>query len=365
MKIKEVTEVLEARFPLSLQEDFDNCGIQCGDDSREITGALVCFEMSEEVLDEASAMGANLVLSHHPLMLRRGINKITPNDRAGKLICKALARNMVLYSMHTNVDAAEGGGNDVFAEKMGLKNVSVLEPLTNMYRKIVFFAPAADAGPIKQALFAAGAGQSGNYDQCCYTMTGQGSFRPLEKANPYLGKVNEKTTVGEERVEIVFPAGRQRQIIRTLYENHPYEEPAFDIVALENPSRREGLGRIGFLPEKMTMDDFLQYVKAKMQLQHFKYYGDERKMIEKVAVCGGGGASLIGMAVAAGADAYVCGDIKYHDFINADKKILLCDIGHYESEFFIREIIYREITEKFSTFATAISKMENLGICTL
>ena len=261
MKIKEVIQYLESRFPLCLQEDFDNCGVQCGDVEQEISGVLVCFEMSEKVIDEALAMGANLVISHHPLMLRRGICKIEPTNRVGSVICKALKNSMVLYSMHTNIDSAEGGGNDVFAEKLGLQNVRVLVP--------------SEA---------------------------------------------------------------------------------------EGMSERNGLGRIGTLPQPMPAKDFLLYVKEKMSLQVIRYHGDMDKMVETVAVCGGGGASFIEDALCARADAYVSGDIKYHDFFRAENKMLIADIGHYEGEFFIKEIIYKALKEKFTTFAAAISKMDILEV---
>lgn len=261
MKISEVTDYLEQKFPLRLQEDFDNCGVQCGDVEQEISGALVCFEMSDSVIDEAIAMNANLVISHHPLMLKRGICKIEPKDRVGRILCKALSHNMVVYSMHTNIDSAEGGGNDVFAEKLQLLDVRVLVP-------------------------------------------------------------SEQTDLAD----------------------------------------KNGLGRIGVLPTPMSVSDFLHFVKDKMGLHTLRYYGDQDKTIAKVAVCGGGGSSFIEDAMAAGADAYVTGDIKYHDFFRADKKMLIADIGHYEGEFYIKEIIYKAIKEKFTTFAAVLSKMDILEI---
>lgn len=264
MKIKEVINYLEARFPLRLQEDFDNCGVQCGDEEQEITGALVCFELNDKVIDEAVALHANMVISHHPLILKRGICKIEPKDRVGKIICKALANNILIYSMHTNIDSAEGGGNDWFAEKLHLQDVHVLVP------------------------------------------------------------------------------SHQSDL-----------------------SKKNGLGRIGKLPEVMNMNNFLYYVKEKMQLQVVRYYGDPEKRIQTVAVCGGGGASFIEEAMQAGADAYVTGDVKYHDFFRANKIMLIADIGHYEGEFYIKEIIYKAIKEKFTTFAAAISKMDKLEIAYL
>ena len=234
MTIKEVTQYLEKKFPLYLQEDFDNCGVQCGDVRQEITGAMVCFEMSEQVIDEAWANGCNLVISHHPLMLKRGICKIEPRDRVGGMICKALAHNMVLYSMHTNIDSGEGGGNDAFAEKLGLKNVKVLEPHKGLYRKLVVFVPADHAEKLKSALFAVGCGEQGRYDACAYTTEGQGQFRPMDGANPFIGVGHKLEHVAEERIEMIYPTGLQRAVVQAVYDNHPYEEPAFDLLPLEN-----------------------------------------------------------------------------------------------------------------------------------
>ena len=260
MKIVDVTHYLEEKFPLRLQEDFDNCGVQCGDVEQEITGALVCFEMSDKVIEEAIELGANLVISHHPLMLRRGICKIEPKDRVGKIICKALRHDLVLYSMHTNIDSVEGGGNDAFAERLGLENVEVLV-------------------------------------------------------------ANESGLPGQN-----------------------------------------GLGRVGTLPAAMPATDFLHYVKERMGLQTLRYYGDMTRPIQRVALCGGGGSSFIETPLAPGAAPYVPGDIKYHDFFRANRQMLIADIGHYEGEYFIKEIIYKALKEKFATFAASISKSDILEI---
>lgn len=362
MTIKQVTQFLEQKFPLYLQEDFDNCGVQCGDVRQEITGAMVCFEMSEQVIDEAIAEGCNLVISHHPLILKRGITKILPTDRVGAMICKALAHNMVLYSMHTNIDSGVGGGNDVFAEKLDLQNVKVLEPHKGLYRKLVVFVPKENAEALKSALFEIGCGVQGNYDSCGYTVHGQGQFRPLQGANPHIGEENQLEHVEEERVEMIYPTGLQRAVVQTIYEHHPYEEPAFDLLPLENESRTIGLGRIGELPKAMSVNEFLEYLKDKLGFEHCRYAGDTTKMIRKVALCGGGGSSFIDLAIASGADAYVSGDFKYHDFFKSHSGTLLVDIGHYEGEYFIKNIIHQQIKENFANFAALISKMEKVEV---
>ena len=357
MKIKEVLSCLEQRFPLSWQEDFDNCGIQCGDKEREISGALVCFELSESVIDEAIRLGANLVISHHPLIFK-GIKKIEPTHRIGRILCKAIENRILIYSMHTNVDSGIGGGNDVFAEKLQLKNVSVLAPAENMYRKLVFFVPMMKAANVCQALYKVGCGHIGNYDRCSYNVIGEGTFRPLEGSHPYIGCTNEQESVEELRVEMIYPTAIQRKVISTLYAEHPYEEPAFDIFKVENESRQIGLGRVGELPEPMMPMQFFEYLKRQLRIEHLRYSGNMQKLVRKVAVCGGAGGSFIGQALASGADAYVTGDIRYHDFFSVDNQMIIADIGHYEGEHFIKEIIYNELNKNFSNFATSIIQDE-------
>jgi len=361
MKIKEVLSHLEKKYPLYLQEDFDNCGVQCGDKEQEITGALVCFDPSIEVIEEAISLNVNLIISHHPV-LRNGLKKIEPTDRIGRILCKALENRVVIYAMHTNIDSAIGGGNDAFAKKLGLKQCAVLSPKESLFQKIIFFVPANDAGNVKNALFAAGCGTIGKYENCSFSSEGKGTFKPLEDANPYIGTVNRIEEVEEERVEMIFPNSIQRKVVETLYKVHPYEEPAFDIIKLENRCKSAGLGRVGNLPKPMKKIEFLEYVKEKMGVQYIRHSGELNRKIERVAVCGGGGASLIGAAMSTGADALVTGDIKYHDFFTPDNEMIIADIGHYEGEHFIREIIYNEIKENFTTFATALSEKERLKI---
>lgn len=362
MKIKDILAHLEQIFPLKYQEEFDNCGVQCGNTNYECTGALVCFEMSDETIDEALRCGANLVISHHPLILRKGIQKIEPTNRVGRIICQALENKMVLYSMHTNIDSAPGGINDLFAEKLCLQDKKVLVPQNAGLRKISVFVPHTHTNQVKESLFDAGCGNIGNYSHCAYTLSGRGSFMANEQANPFIGEAGKLELVEEERVEMVFPRELQNRVISALYASHPYEEPAYDIYDLANPSAAVGLGRIGNLPETTDAKDFLLSLKKIFEVDAIRYYGDLSKPIRRVAVCGGGGSSFISNALAGKADAYVCGDIKYHDFHTADSKMLIADIGHLESEVFVKEIIFNELKKKFTNFAVSFSKSEKMRI---
>jgi len=358
MKIKEVIQFLEQKFPLHWQEDFDNCGVQCGDKEREITGIVVCFDMSEAVLEETIAKGANMVISHHPIIYKNSIKRIEPTDRVGKILCKALENKILLYSMHTNIDSGKNGGNLLFAQKLGLQKLSVLSPKENQFYKLVVFVPFENSIILKEALFKAGCGNIGNYSHCSYSCEGVGSFKPLPGSSPHIGQHNHIERVEEERVEMVFPRNKKRQIIEVLYQHHPYEEPAFDIIALENQNREVGLGRVGWLPQPMPANSFIKYVKEKLKLESVRFSGNMELEIHKVAVCGGGGASFIQDALAAEADVYITGDLKYHDFFIPENKMLLIDIGHFEGEHFIREIITTLLQENFTTFAVHFTKAE-------
>ncbi len=361
MKIKEVIQYLESRFPLYWQESYDNCGIQCGDKEQKITGALICFNFSEEALDLAIQSNKNLVISHHPLIFK-GIQKIEPTNLTGKLIIKAIENKIVLYSMHTNIDNGVGGGNQLFADKLGLTKTSVLVPKESLFKKIVFFAPENQEIPIMDALFSVGCGTIGNYKNCSFRTDGVGTFQPNQQAKPYIGKADITETVNEVRVEMIFPAAIQTKVIQTLYQYHPYEEPAFDIFNLDSQVSNIGLGMIGNLPSPMSGKDFFTYLKDKLSIQHFRYSGNSDKMIKKVAVCGGNGSGFIKQAFQAGADVYITGDITYHNFFLTENQMIIIDIGHYEGEYFIKEIIYKELIEKFSNFATIIFEGEKSGI---
>jgi dinuclear metal center YbgI/SA1388 family protein len=362
MKIKGVITHLEKRFPLYWQEDFDNCGIQCGDKERDITGIMVCFDMSEKVIDEAIAKNCNMVISHHPIIYKTGLKKIEPTNRVGKVVCKALENKILLYSMHTNMDSGIDGGNVLFADKLGLQNLQILSPKTDMFRKLIVFVPQTDTSKLKQALFDAGAGELGNYQHCSYKTEGEGSFLPCDGANPAIGTIGKEEFVQEDKIEVIFPIAIQKKVVEALFTHHPYEEPAFDILKLENLNYQVGLGRIGTLPEPMELIDFLLFAKKQLNLEVIKYSGKIGRKVHKVAVCGGGGASYVSDAIAMNADIYLTGDIKYHDYFIPENRMVVADIGHFEGENFIREIIYNEINKIFTNFASYISEDEKLEI---
>lgn len=356
MKIKELVSALERFAPLPLQDGFDNAGLQIGLTDAEATGALLCLDVTEAVLDEAIALGYNLVISHHPLIFK-GYKSITGRDYVERCILKAIKNDIVIYSAHTNLDNAQGGVNYKIAEKMGLKNLKVLEPKENSLVKLVTFVPNAQADRVREALFAAGCGSIGNYDSCSYNLKGEGTFRANEGTHPFCGTVGELHHEDEVRIETILPAYKKAEVVRALLSVHPYEEPAFDLYPLQNDWGQAGAGVVGELAEPETELEFLKRIKKIFEVgcvRHNKLTGRE---IQKVALCGGAGAFLLPRAIRAGADVFVTGEIRYHDYFGHEDEILMAEIGHYESEQYTKEIFYSIIRDLFPNFALQMSKI--------
>ena len=331
MKIKEIVSALERFAPLPLQDGFDNAGLQIGLTDAEATGALLCLDVTEAVLDEAIALGYNLVISHHPLIFK-GYKSITGKDYVERCILKAIKNDIVIYSAHTNLDNAPEGVNFKIAEKIGLKNVRVLEAKENALLKLVTFVPVTRAEEVRTALASAGCGCIGNYDSCSYNVEGEGMFRALESANPYCGKIGELHVEKETRIETILPTYRKAEVIKALLAAHPYEEPAFDLYPLQNSWQQAGAGVIGELETPETELEFLKRIKKTFEVGCLKHNRLTGREIQTVALCGGAGAFLMPLAIRNRADVFITGEIKYHDYFGHDTDILLAEIGHYESE---------------------------------
>ena len=356
MKIKEIVCALEQFAPLPLQDGFDNAGLQIGLTDAEAAGALLCLDLTEVVLDEAIALGYNLVISHHPLIFK-GYKSITGKDYVERCILKAIKNDIVIYSAHTNLDNAQDGVNFKIAEKIGLKNIRILEPRENCLMKLVTFVPFAQADTVRQALFSAGCGNVGNYDSCSYNLNGEGTFRAKEGAHPFCGTIGELHREGEVRIETILPSFKKSEVIKALLIAHPYEEPVFDLYPLQNEWKQAGAGVVGELEESETELDFLKRIKKTFEvscLRHNKLTGRE---VQKVALCGGAGAFLLPQAIQAGADVFITGEIKYHDYFGHEGDILMAEIGHYESEQYTKEIFYSIIRDLFPNFALQLSKI--------
>lgn len=356
IKISDIIGHIENFAPIALQEDYDNCGLQIGDSDRIATGILITLDVNEAVLNEAVANNCNLIISHHPITLS-GIKKITPDNLTGRIVLKAAQKNIAIYSAHTNIDSVKNGVSMQLAKKLGLDNYSILETRANMLIKLVTFVPNADAERVRVALFEAGAGHIGNYDCCSYNLTGHGTFRGNDLTNPYAGKKGELHTEEEIRIETIFPTHLQNKVVKALISTHPYEEPAYDLYPLKNQWNEAGYGVIGDLPEALSPNEFLQKLKSITGTGYIRYTEKVGKPIKKVAVCGGSGSFLVKKAASAGADAFVSGDFKYHQFFEAPENMMIADIGHYESEQFTKELFFEVLTKKFPNFAIRLSNV--------
>lgn len=355
MQIKEIVQFLEEIAPLSYQESYDNAGLLVGRADQELKGLLITLDITEAVVQEAIQKQCNLIVAHHPVIFHP-LKRITGATDAERAIMQAIRADVALYASHTNLDQVAAGVNATIAERLGLYHTRILAPLRGQLKKLVTFVPHAHAAALRTALFHAGAGVIGRYDACSYNVEGVGTFRAREGANPYVGRVGELHLEPETRVETIFPAHLEPAVIEALLTHHPYEEVAYDIYPLDNPHPGVGPGLIGALPEPMPVKIFLQHVKDALHtgcIRYTNYPG----VIERVAVCGGAGIFLLPKAIEAGAQAFVTADVKYHEFFRAEGRILLLDVGHYESEQFTVDLLDRLIREKFPNFAPLKSEI--------
>ncbi len=355
MIVKDVTDILEELAPLSQAEDFDNVGLLVGDAQAEVTGILVTLDTLENVIDEAIEKSCNLVVSFHPIIFT-GLKKLTGRTYVERVVMKAIANNISIYAIHTALDNAWEGVNAKICEVLGLGERAILIPKQGSIRKLMTYVPKENAEKVREALFAAGAGQIGKYSHCSFNLAGTGTFRAGEGANPTLGQIGSTHFEEEVQVQVVFRDDLQHKIITALKENHPYEEVAYEVLTTENLHQELGMGMIGELEDAMEEEDFLQLLKDRMDakvVRHSELLGNK---IRKVAVLGGSGAFAIGAAKAAGADALVTSDLKYHQFYEAEKKILLADIGHFESEQFTKTLLVDYLTKKIPNFAISLSE---------
>lgn len=356
MQIKTVTDIIETFAPLALQEKYDNAGLLIGNPDWSVNGVLVCVDVTESVIDEAVAMNVNLIIAHHPLIFN-GLKKITGQNEVQRCVIKAIKHDIAVYAAHTNVDNVLDGVNGRIADKIGLINRKILQSKSEMLVKLVTFVPKLHVQRVREAIFEAGAGQIGNYDACSYNSEGYGSFRANSNATPFVGEVNKIHYEEETRIEVILPEYIQNKVIASMIKAHPYEEPAYDILPLLNEYQQVGSGLTGELIEAENECDFLQRMKVLLGGNPIRHTALTGKKIKKVAVCGGSGSFLLQDALEASADIFISADFKYHDFFGAENKIIIADVGHFETEQFTKELFFDIIRKKLPTFAVHISKV--------
>ena len=354
LTVREITDHLESIAPLAFQESYDNCGLLTGSHAAKISKVMISLDCTEAVLEEAIQSGCKLLITHHPLIFR-GIKKITGSSELERCLIKAIKKDISIYAIHTNLDNVFPGVNHKICEKLSLKELQILDPKKGLFKKIIVFVPQSHLEKTRKAMFDAGAGHIGNYDECSFSSEGNGTFRGNEESKPFVGKKGKRHNEPEHRLEMIFPGNLEDRIIKALVNEHPYEEPAFDIFPLDNSFRNVGAGMIGKLPKAMKADEFLKHLRKTMKTGPIRYTSYDRT-IEKVAVCGGAGSFLLPIAISAGAQAFVTSDFKYHEFFEASSRLMIADIGHYESEIFTRDLIRDLILEKFPNFAVLLSE---------
>lgn len=354
LKIKDVTGYLETLAPPSFQESYDNSGLLTGDAEDEITGVLLTLDCTEPVVDEAIARGYNLIIAHHPIIFG-GLKRLTGRNYVERTVIKAIRHHIAIYAIHTNLDNVYRGVNHKICEKIGLENLRILRPKSDALTKLVTFVPLEHTGTVLDALYAAGAGRIGNYENCSFRVEGKGTFKPNEQANPTVGERLIQETVEENRIEVILPAHLEQQVTRALHLAHPYEEVAYYVTRLTNSHQEVGAGMVGELSSPEEPRAFLERLKDSMDLKVIRHTRLIDKPIKKVAVCGGAGSFLLPDARQAGAQVYVSADFKYHEFFDAEDRLIIADIGHYESEIYTRELLGEYLTKKFPNFAVSFS----------
>jgi len=356
MFIKEIISLLESIAPLSLQESYDNCGLIVGNANDEVKGAILTLDCTEEVIEEAIANNVNLVIAHHPIVFS-GLKKLNGKNYVERTVIKAIKNNIAIYAAHTNYDNIKDGVNSMICQKLGLVNLKILSPKSATIKKIVTYCPTANANQIRESLANAGAGSIGNYSHCSFNIDGVGTFKPEENANPVIGEKGKLHSENETRIEMIFPFYQESTILKVLFEVHPYEEVAYSIYTLSNSNQDIGSGMIAEFETSISEIEFLTQLKSTFSLGCIKHTQLLNRKIKKVAVCGGSGSFLLNQAIAAGADVYVSADFKYHEYFDAENKIVIADIGHFESEQFTPQLFYNHIIKKFPTFAAHLSKV--------
>jgi dinuclear metal center YbgI/SA1388 family protein len=350
MLITEIVDYLETLAHPTLQEDYDNAGLLTGSKEWNCTGILISLDATEEVILEAKEKGCNLVIAHHPIIFS-GLKRITGVSYVEKAIISSIKNDIAIYAIHTNLDNVLKGVNGKMAEKIGLINCRILKSKKSLIKKLFTFVPLAYAEAIRSAIFTAGAGEIGNYSECSFNAAGTGTFKAGEGTNPFVGEQGKRHEEDEMKIEVIFPAWKENVIVSALKKAHPYEEVAYDIIQLDNEFQTVGSGIIGELETASSENAFLDLLKTTFKLQVVRHTSLLQKPIKKVAICGGAGSFLTKTAIAAGADVFVTSDIKYHEFFDAENRLLLTDIGHWESEQFTIDLLAEELSKKFPTFA--------------
>lgn len=343
----DIEKAINEFAPFKLAADWDNSGFQVGDKNAAVTDVLIALDISKEVIEEALELDCELIITHHPLLFSP-LDRIEKNQSPGDLIYKLIKNDITLISAHTNVDRSEEGLNDYLAEKLFLKNVTFLQRDENM-NKLVVFVPIENLEEVKFSLHEAGAGKFERYDMTGFYTEGTGTFRALEGSKPAVGETENYNKVNEYRLETIFPARKTDIIIEKLLQVHPYEEPAFDVIKLEQHRGELLSARKGELTQPLTLEEFVEEVKTTLELEQVRFSGEKQKKIATAAIACGSGSDFIGKAKINNADVLLTGDMKYHDWEKAENMgLCVIDAGHFGTEKHFGEYLQKKLREKIA-----------------
>ena len=348
--IQEIICCIEGFAHPMYQESYDNSGLIVGDAKRKVKKVMLTLDCIEEVVDEAIQTGCQLIIAHHPIVFK-GLKSLTGKDYVERTILKAIKKDIAIYACHTNLDNVHSGVNRIIAEKLGLKDTKVLSPMKNTVKQLYTYAPLSEAEAIRQALYKAGAGKIGQYEECSFNTLGLGTFKAIGTAKPFAGTLNVAHEEKEIKIEVVYPVHIERKLLKALHEAHPYEEIAYGLIDIEIPNKDLGAGLVGTLPKPIDEKQFLKLLKTNMKVSCIRHTKFLNKKVSRVALCGGSGSFLLYDAIKSGADVFVTADFKYHEFFDAESHLMITDIGHYESEQFTYEIFSELLLKYFTTFA--------------
>lgn len=354
IKVRHLLNFLEEQAPFSYQESYDNSGLIAGDPNQVIHGILVSLDATEAVVEEAITRGCNVIVSHHPILFRP-IKSLTGKNHVERTLLAAIRSNISLVAVHTNLDNIHTGVNRKIGERLGLQDMKVLAPVSGKLSKLVTFVPEQHVGEVLDAMYAAGAGKVGKYDRCSFQTTGTGTYRPGDEARPWQGKRGHQEEATEIRVEVLLPSHLESPVLEALRNSHPYEEVAYYLTALNNRHQDIGAGMVGNLPSPLPTLEFIKSLKNSMLCSVIRHTEISHPVVSRIAVCGGAGSFLLDTAIRSGAQVFVSSDFKYHEFFDADGRITIADIGHFESEQFTRDLLVEVLGKKFTTFAVLFS----------
>ena len=343
MLAEEIITHIEKWAPPKIAWKNDNVGLQVGSAKAKVSNILLSLELTEKVLDEAIKKQCNFIFTHHPFIFFPIKNINTTDNHKGKLIEKLIKNDITLFSAHTNLDYTKNGVSFELAKVLNLKNVKFLQNQNNDQYKVVVFIPEEDLAKVSNAIFNAGGGIIGEYTKCSFSTQGTGTFEGSENSNPVIGKKTNFEKVREIKFEVIVNSWMLNKVITAIKKTHPYEEPAFDIIPLQNENKNYGAGAIGLLEKSMSKNEFLSHVCNALKTDNIRYTNGSKNRIKTVAVCGGSCADMLNVAIKNKADAFVTADIKYHTFQDGENRILFIDAGHYETEIHSLNVVKQEL----------------------